>query len=87
MDWKNYSRENYKASKDFAAKPNIEEKNYLSYRPLHIMFRHFYFYHSCNGNLFECYIATKLGTLGTHFIGKKKASKEVRSDRIHALIS
>ena len=86
-DWKNYPWENYKASKDFTTKSNIEEKNYLSYKLLHIMFRHLYFYHSHNGNLFEHYIATKLRTLGTHFISKKKAPKEVRSDRIHALIS
>ena len=86
-DRKNYPQENYKASKDFAAKPNIEEKNYLSYRPLHAIFRHLYFYRSRNGNLFERYIATKLGTFGTRFIGKKKAPKEVRPDRIHALIS
>src|SRR5204863_10195964 len=69
-DWKNYPRENYKASKDFTTKPNIEEKNYLSYRPLHVMFRHLYYYRSRNGNLFEHYIATKLGTLGTCLIDK-----------------
>ena len=51
------------------------------------MFRYFYFYCSCNRNLFEYYIVTKLKTLGTCFISKKKAFKEVRSDRIYALIS
>src|SRR5437667_4063867 len=85
--YQNTRRETFKVSKDFAAKPNIEEKNYLSYRSLHVMFRHLYFYRSRNGNLFERYIATKLETLGTRLIGKKKAPKEVRPDRIHALIS
>ena len=86
-DRKNYPRENYRASKDFAAKPNIEEKNYLSHRPLYIIFRHFYFYCSCNRSLFEYYIVKNLGTLGTRYIGRKMAPKEVQPDRIHVLVS
>ena len=51
------------------------------------MFRHLYFYHNCNGNLFKCYIATKLRIVETRFIGKKKAPKEAQLDRIHTLVS
>ena len=83
----NTRRETFKVSKDFIAKPSLEERNYLSYKPRHVMFKHLYFYHSCNRNLFECYIATKLGTFGTRYIGKKKAAKEAQPDRIHALVS